>query len=191
MLAGRVTCTRRLEFDAAHRVVGHEGKCAHLHGHRYAVELTAEAEMDAVGRVIDFSVLKAKVGGFIDGGWDHGMLLNPDDHAARAAVAAFDLKRYDEEQQRARLGVGGLAPLELDLHPGWTQRVYYMPPDLGNPTAENIARHLLRDVCSAVLAGTGVYVVKVVVYETPNCWAEATWPRRDQMVRQGLGGGGA
>ena len=33
-----ITCTRRIEFDAAHRVMGHEGKCKHLHGHRYALE---------------------------------------------------------------------------------------------------------------------------------------------------------
>ena len=34
------TCTRRIEFDAAHRVMEHESKCRHLHGHRYAIEAT-------------------------------------------------------------------------------------------------------------------------------------------------------
>lgn len=39
------------------------------------------------------------------------------------------------------------------------------------PTAENIARLLFR-MARAVLAETGVEVVNVRVYETPNCWAD-------------------
>ena len=70
------TCTRRVEFDAGHRVDGHESKCARLHGHRYAIEITASApELDSVGRVIDFGVLKGVVGKWIDENWDHRMLL--------------------------------------------------------------------------------------------------------------------
>lgn len=75
-----VTITRRLEFDAAHRVLGHEGKCRFLHGHRYRVELTVKAtELDSLGRVIDFGVIKEKVGGWIDDYLDHNLLLNRDD----------------------------------------------------------------------------------------------------------------
>jgi 6-pyruvoyltetrahydropterin/6-carboxytetrahydropterin synthase len=71
-----ITCTRRLTFEAGHRVVGHENKCANPHGHSYKVFLEAEAgRLDSVGRVIDFSVLKAKVGGWIDKRWDHAMIL--------------------------------------------------------------------------------------------------------------------
>jgi 6-pyruvoyltetrahydropterin/6-carboxytetrahydropterin synthase len=43
-----------------------------------------------------------------------------------------------------------------------------------NPTAENLARHLLDEVCPKLLDGTGVRVVRVVVEETENCSAEAT-----------------
>ena len=53
-----ITCTRRIQFCAGHRVMGHEGKCRNLHGHNYVVFVTAQAdELDSVGRVIDFSVL--------------------------------------------------------------------------------------------------------------------------------------
>ena len=48
-----ITCTRRLTFCAGHRVLGHESKCAHPHGHNYVVYVTAEAEqLDDVGRVM-------------------------------------------------------------------------------------------------------------------------------------------
>jgi 6-pyruvoyltetrahydropterin/6-carboxytetrahydropterin synthase len=42
-----------------------------------------------------------------------------------------------------------------------------------NPTAENMADFLLNHVCPRVLEGTNVLVTKVVVWETPNCSAEA------------------
>lgn len=74
------TCTRKLEFDAAHRVMQHESKCRHLHGHRYTVEITVGAEsLDALGRVIDFGTLKAELGGWIDDALDHGTILNVED----------------------------------------------------------------------------------------------------------------
>ncbi len=69
--------TRTLEFDAAHRVVNHESKCANLHGHRYKVEIEAESDaLDDIGRVIDFSVIKQKIGGWIDENWDHTAIIN-------------------------------------------------------------------------------------------------------------------
>jgi 6-pyruvoyltetrahydropterin/6-carboxytetrahydropterin synthase len=74
------SCTRKIEFDAAHRVVGHENKCKFLHGHRYCLEVTAFAdELDNVGRVVDFGVLKEVLGGWIDQNWDHNTILNQSD----------------------------------------------------------------------------------------------------------------
>lgn len=81
--------TRRLEFDAGHRLLGHESKCRNLHGHRYTVELTVEAaELDHVGRVIDFGVVKAIVGGWIDEHLDHGYIGEAEDPILAAARAA-------------------------------------------------------------------------------------------------------
>ena len=43
-----ITCTRRIEFDAAHRILNHESKCKMLHGHRYVVEEHGEIVGGAV-----------------------------------------------------------------------------------------------------------------------------------------------
>ena len=88
------TCTRRLEFDAAHRVTRHESKCHNLHGHRYVVDLTAEApELDDKGFVIDFGVLKTVVGSWIDEALDHGTIVEKNDHLADF-VLENEWKRY-------------------------------------------------------------------------------------------------
>lgn len=71
--------TKRLEFDYGHRLIGHEGKCASLHGHRGAVEITCEGDLDPVGRVIDFGKIKELVGAWIDTNWDHAMVLKAGD----------------------------------------------------------------------------------------------------------------
>ena len=38
-----ITCTRKIEFDAAHRIIKHENKCKMLHGHRYILEASFSA----------------------------------------------------------------------------------------------------------------------------------------------------
>lgn len=74
------TVTRSFEFDAGHRVLGHRGKCRFIHGHRYRVEVEVESFMlDELDMVVDFSVIKEKVGNWIDENWDHRLLLNPND----------------------------------------------------------------------------------------------------------------
>lgn len=160
----RITATRRLQYAIGHRVLGHEGKCAHLHGHNFVFFLTAEATpvqidasvlgdkrqrfvdgaptapLDALGRVIDFGVLKAKFDPWFSLHWDHGMVLFEKDEEAIAALRM----------------VGGK----------WFALPY-------NPTAENLARYVLEAVGSMLLEGTGVRLVKVVVHETENGIAEA------------------
>ncbi len=80
------TCTRRIQFCCGHRVHRHEGKCANLHGHNYVLFVTAQGSLDSVGRVIDFSVLKERIGGWIDQNWDHGFVLGVEDQHARICV---------------------------------------------------------------------------------------------------------
>lgn len=47
------------EFDAAHKLVGYEGKCKNLHGHTWKVEVfVVGKEVDDIGMVIDFGILK-------------------------------------------------------------------------------------------------------------------------------------
>ena len=72
-----ITCTRKIEFDAAHRVMEHQSQCKMLHGHRYVIEATFEAaQLDKLGMVIDFGVIKEILGGWIDKNWDHNTILN-------------------------------------------------------------------------------------------------------------------
>jgi len=83
-----LTCTRRIEFDAAHRVMEHESKCKHLHGHRYAVEATfAASKLDKLGRVVDFGVIKNVLGKWIDDNWDHTTILFDKDKALGKVIA--------------------------------------------------------------------------------------------------------
>lgn len=75
-----ITITRKLEGDIGHRLMGHEGKCRNVHGHRYVFEIEVTApDLDRVGRIIDFSVIKAVLGGWIDEHWDHGFLFQMGD----------------------------------------------------------------------------------------------------------------
>jgi 6-pyruvoyltetrahydropterin/6-carboxytetrahydropterin synthase len=49
---------------------------------------------------------------------------------------------------------------------------YYVLPY--NPTSENMATYLLREVCPKLLAGTGVTATKVVIWESDESFAEAS-----------------
>src|SRR5688572_15658376 len=70
------TAKRYHDFSCGHRVFGHESKCAHLHGHNYRVTFTcAAAQLDSVGRVIDFSDIKTRLCDWLEQEWDHKFLL--------------------------------------------------------------------------------------------------------------------
>ncbi len=139
-----LTCTRRLEWDAMHRVPRHESKCAAWHGHRYAAEITCAAEsLDDRGRVIDFGVIKQLVGGWIDDNWDHtAILMTGDPDPAAPVIAAANAAHG--------------------------RPVYWMK---GHPTAENIVAELGR-VATELLAPHGVDVTSIRLWETPNGSAE-------------------
>lgn len=138
-----ITATRRLQYAIGHRVFKHESKCRNLHGHNYVFFLTAEApELDSIGRVVDFGVLKERFGSWLEARWDHGFILWEKDDEAIAAV------RY-------------LSGSKLHVVPF-------------NPTAENMAEFILRELGPQVLAGTGVRLIRVVIHETENCFAEAS-----------------
>lgn len=73
--------TRRFSIDMGHRLVNHEGKCKNIHGHRYEIEISCRGpvKLDAVGRVIDFGVIKQEVGAWLDEVFDHGFVAEKDD----------------------------------------------------------------------------------------------------------------
>ncbi len=133
---------RRIRFCAGHRLFQHGGKCEHFHGHNYVAEFFVTGdEVDAVGRVLDFSDLKARTKGWIDENWDHSFLV------------------FDKDQN-------AIDALEL-VRP---KRLFKMPY---NPTAENMARYLLEEVCPVVLADSGARATRVRIWETEESYAEA------------------
>lgn len=80
------------DICAGHSVTGHEGKCRHLHGHNYRVHFTCQmdeskvskelgkpSDLDEIGRVIDFSVVKEKLCMWIEDNWDHRFLIWEED----------------------------------------------------------------------------------------------------------------
>lgn len=71
------SCARKIHFCYGHRVMNHESKCATLHGHNgvFWIHATPVEGLDSLGRVVDFSVLKEKVGSWVDLHWDHTMIL--------------------------------------------------------------------------------------------------------------------
>jgi 6-pyruvoyltetrahydropterin/6-carboxytetrahydropterin synthase len=76
----KIECVRILKFDAGHRVVNHESKCRTLHGHEYKAEVFCFAkELDSLGRIVDFSVIKEKLGAWIDNNLDHNMIIFDED----------------------------------------------------------------------------------------------------------------
>jgi 6-pyruvoyltetrahydropterin/6-carboxytetrahydropterin synthase len=139
-----MSCGRaNIAWDAAHRVTMHESKCRTLHGHRYSATIVAEAAtLDDVDRVVDFGVIKAKVGTWIDDHWDHTTLVNVGDR---------ELLEF--------------ATREAELH---AHRLPFVLP--GEPTAETIAAYLF-DVAQDLLGDDRLRVVEVTVWETPNCFA--------------------
>jgi 6-pyruvoyltetrahydropterin/6-carboxytetrahydropterin synthase len=90
-----LTCTRRLEFDYGHRLLTHEGKCAHVHGHRGVVEVECSApELDTVGRVIDFAEVKRLVGGWLDERWDHAFIVGEADRDMRDFLELHEQRHF-------------------------------------------------------------------------------------------------
>ncbi len=80
-MSSYVECIRKLTFCSGHRVLGHEGKCANAHGHNYSIYLHATSSgLDKLGRVIDFSIIKEKMGKWIDENWDHTFIVSSEDH---------------------------------------------------------------------------------------------------------------
>lgn len=75
-----IYCKRKIEFDAGHRVMGHQHKCKLLHGHRYTIIATFTAEkLDDLGMVVDFGDIKKILGKWIDDNWDHNTILHVED----------------------------------------------------------------------------------------------------------------
>jgi 6-pyruvoyltetrahydropterin/6-carboxytetrahydropterin synthase len=141
--------TRRLEFDAGHRIPNHKSQCRHLHGHRYAVEITLSGEVITTegaseqGMVMDFSDVKIIALEKLANVWDH----------------AFLVYRGDVEVLRFLNSIPGHKTVVLS----------------SVPTAENLAAEAFRvlDAAYVDVYGNHLRLERVRIYETPNNWADA------------------
>jgi len=141
--------TRRLEFDAGHRIPNHNSQCKHLHGHRYAIEITLSGEIIEIegvseeGMVMDFSDVKRIAKERVVDGWDH----------------AFLVYRGDKTVLDFLNTLPGHKTVVLDAI----------------PTAENLARiafDLLHEAYRDTF-GNHLKLERVRLFETPNNWADA------------------
>jgi len=141
--------TRRLEFDAGHRIPNHDSQCRHLHGHRYAIEVTLSGPVVATagaadeGMVMDFSAVKAIAQQHVVDPWDH----------------AFLAWRHDAEVVKFLAGIPGHKTVMFDAP----------------PTAEHLVQvaFVILDRQYAGEYGGKLRLERVRLYETPNCWADA------------------
>ena len=145
-----ITITRKLEFDAGHRIPDHKSQCRNLHGHRYTLEITLVGEVieeegsSDNGMTMDFSDVKALAKAHLVDVWDHAFLVYAKDTAVRTFLASIPDHKT----------------VVIDKI----------------PTVENLARtafDTLRTVYHDRY-GTGLRLQKLVLHETPNCWAEIT-----------------
>ena len=145
-----ITITRKLEFDAGHRIPDHKSQCRNLHGHRYTLEITLVGEVieeegsSDNGMIMDFSDVKALAKTHLVDVWDHAFLVYAKDTAVRSFLATIPDHKT----------------VVIDKI----------------PTVENLARtafDTLRTVYNDRYC-TGLRLHKLVLHETPNCWAEIT-----------------
>jgi len=143
-----LTITRKLEFDAGHRIPDHKSQCRNLHGHRYTLEITLSGNIIEVdgnsnnGMIMDFSDVKALAKEHLVDVWDHSFLVYENDHVVREFLATIP-----------------------DHKTVVINRI---------PTVENLAK-IAFDILQTVFLdrfGTGLSLHKLVLHETPNCWAE-------------------
>lgn len=142
--------TRRLEFDAGHRIPDHQSQCRHLHGHRYAIEISLSGNVvnaDGLpmnGMVMDFSEIKALAKQHLVDAWDHAFLAYRGDAPVVAFLATLP----------------GHKTVLLDAV----------------PTAENLAALAFARLNAVYLDhyGNQLRLERVRLYETPNCWADAS-----------------
>jgi len=73
-----LTISKMFTLEAAHFLPNHEGKCKHLHGHAYKIEITLIGKKQdrgpAQGMILDFGKLKQLVNMFIIDELDHKLL---------------------------------------------------------------------------------------------------------------------
>lgn len=156
------TAQRYHDISCGHRVVGHESKCRHLHGHNYRIHFVCAAKYDSealddIGRVIDFTAIKERLCMWIEDNWDHKFLAWEEDYVMRRISDLTQV--WDRPITGEKFGH---ADEILNGSIIWTPF---------NPTAENMAQYLVDVIGPMQLEGTGVLLVECTIEETAKCSA--------------------
>ncbi len=143
-----LTITRKLEFDAGHRIPDHRSQCRNLHGHRYVLEITLRGDVVETegasdrGMVMDFADVKSLAMDHLVSRWDHAFLVFEGDTRVREFLESMSDHKT----------------IVLD-------RI---------PTVENLAA-IAFDILAKIYDahyGVNLRLQQVRLYETPNCWAD-------------------
>lgn len=166
------TVIRSHEICAGHRVVGHESKCRHLHGHNYKFHfkvapmkkynkkaMNDKHALDNVGRVIDFSVVKTTLCQWLEDNWDHKFLHWDQDMLINGLQCCI---HTDSQTERGwpTFGEG-----DEDLK-AFNDSLVALP---FNPTAENLAAYMVEVIGPQLLDEHGVQLVECTIEETSKC----------------------
>lgn len=107
--------TRHFPIEAAHRLLGHRGKCRNIHGHSYLFSVTLfradDEALDSNGMVVDFDELDSTIGEALMRKFDHALILEAndplvgvmDEYAAKSNVTPHYKARNGDGQKVARL----------------------------------------------------------------------------------------
>lgn len=161
---------RSHEICAGHRVVGHESKCRHLHGHNYVFHFHVAPKisfpetgfakgsaLDNVGRVIDFSVVKTTLCQWLEDNWDHKFLHWENDGLINGLQSLLNDDR------------NSIVDANDNMH--FYSSLVALP---FNPTAENLAQYMVDVIGPRLLDEHGVELVSCVIEETSKCHVEYT-----------------
>lgn len=74
-----IVLKKTFKFDAAHRLLLHEGLCKNLHGHTWEIVIEATGAPADDGMILDFKELKSIVAIAIIGQFDHSVILHESD----------------------------------------------------------------------------------------------------------------
>lgn len=98
----------KVDFPAAHHLIGYPGDCARPHGHNWGVEVFARSrKLDSIGMAMDFRTLKGATHELV-AAWDHQDLNTLPDFAtvnpSAEAIARIAFERLAERLEREAPG---------------------------------------------------------------------------------------
>lgn len=80
-----LSITKKIEFEAAHRLSNYAGACRQIHGHTYKLEVTVAGPVDAdTDMILDFKDLKKIIKSAVLEDFDHALILK--DNAANRKI---------------------------------------------------------------------------------------------------------